>query len=515
LRGNPGDAWYDPPVRIALWHGWLLEGSGSNVGTARVAEVLRASGHDVLLVCQEGHPERYPWIDAFGTVDDDGPSDLVPNAATAAPGRCVLLRPRIGPLLPVFVVDEYEGFDVKRFVDLTDAELDEYLYRNVEALRQAVTWHRSDVVIAGHAFPGPVVAKRALGPGRYVAHVHGSDLEYAIRPDHRYRSLANEGLVAARAVVGASADVLDRTIGLVPGIEHLLRIVPPGVAADFRPRPRAEALLTTAASLDRDPETAHGRPVTLDAEVERALERRDAGALDELATAYDQQAPDPGAAEILRSLAPLEGPLIGYIGKLIPQKGVPTMLAAAATSSTTPPVLVVGFGSQREWLHALVRALRTGDDDVLRWLRDPGGMPLDAELPPRPDLRVSFTGRLDHRYAPGALAALDVLVVPSILDEAFGMVSIEGAAAGALPLVSRHSALAEVAHAFEDEVGHPGQFSFEPGAGAVRNLAERIDDLVSLPSDERGELRERVAAFATRRWSWERTASLLLEAGAD
>ncbi|MEX2202979.1 MAG: glycosyltransferase [Actinomycetota bacterium] len=499
-------------MRIALWHGWLLEGSGSNVATARIAEVLRASGHDVLLVCQEAHPERYPWIDASGTVDADGLSELVPNAAEAAPGRCVLLRPRIGRLLPVFVVDEYEGFGVKSFVDLTDAELGEYLHRNVEALRAAVTWHRSDLVIAGHAVPGPVVAKRALGPRPYVAKVHGSDLEYAIRPDSRYRALASEGLRAARAVVGASADVLNRCIELVPGIEHLVRIVPPGVSANFRPRPRAEALLATAETLDRDPETANGRPVTLDAEVNRALELRDAKALDELATAYDQQAPDPGAADILRSLAPLEGPLIGYIGKLIPQKGVSTMLAAAAASSTAPPVLVVGFGSQREWLHALVRALRSGDREALAWLREAGGMPLDLDLPPRPDLRVAFTGRLDHRYAPGALAALDVLVVPSILDEAFGMVGIEGAAAGALPLVARHSALAEVVGAFEAAVGRPGLFSFEPGPRAARNLVERVDDLVSLPSEERDELRERVAAFAAREWSWNRTASHLLEA---
>jgi glycosyltransferase involved in cell wall biosynthesis len=499
-------------VRIALWHGWLLEGSGSNIATARVAEVLRASGHDVLLVCQEGHAERYPWIDASGVVDADGPSELAQNTADAAPGRCVLLRPKIGRRLPVFVVDEYEGFDVKPFVDLTDAELDEYLRRNVEALRAAVAWHRSDVVIVGHAVPGPVVAFRALGARRYVAKIHGSDLEYAIRPDRRYRALASEGLVAARAVVGPSADVLDRCIGLVPGIEDLVRIVPPGVATDFHPRPRAEALLATAALLDRDAETANGRPVTLAAEVDRALERQDAQALDELAAAYDQESPDPGAAGLLRSLASLEDPLIGYIGKLIPQKGVPTMLVAVAASTDPPPVLVIGFGSQREWLHALVHALRTGDRDALRWLREAGGLPLDTDLPARPDLRVGFTGRLDHRYAPGALAALDVLVVPSILDEAFGMVAIEGAAAGALPLVARHSALAEVARAFEAEVGRPGLFSFEPGPGAARSLAQRIDDLVSLPSEERNELRIRVAAFTSREWSWSRTASRLLEA---
>jgi hypothetical protein len=79
----------------------------------------------VLLVCQERHPARYPWIDAHGTVDRDGVSALEPNTnASDAPGRCVLLRPEIGATLPVFVFDHYEGFaDVRPFVDLADVEL--------------------------------------------------------------------------------------------------------------------------------------------------------------------------------------------------------------------------------------------------------------------------------------------------------------------------------------------------------------------------------------------------------
>ena len=66
-------------MRILLWHGWLLEGSGSNVATARVAEHFRTLGHDVLLLCQERHPERYPWIDAFGEVDGVGIKDFPPR----------------------------------------------------------------------------------------------------------------------------------------------------------------------------------------------------------------------------------------------------------------------------------------------------------------------------------------------------------------------------------------------------------------------------------------------------
>jgi glycosyltransferase involved in cell wall biosynthesis len=499
-------------VRILLWHGWLLEGSGSNVYTARVAEVLRSDGHDVALVCQEPHGERYAWIDATGTVDADGVSSLAPTDVDPASGRCVLLRPRIGRLLPVFVVDEYEGFEVKRFVDLTDAELAAYLDANVSGLRAAVAWHGSDVVIAGHAIPGSVVALRALGPGRYATKIHGSDLEYAIRHDHRYLALAREGLPAGRAVTGSSDDVLRRCAELVPEIAPLARTVSPGVDVSvFRPRPRVEALLDAAGRLEADPARAVGRPDDVDADVADALRRRDGAALDELAGRYDQEAPDPGAPLRLRQLARHKGPLVGYFGKLIPQKGVSNLLVAAGASWRRPPVCVVGFGTQREWLQALALALAEDDRDALSWLASS----LSLNAPPSArGLEVTFTGRLDHRYAPGVLAAMDVLVVPSILDEAFGMVAAEGAAAGALPLVARHSGLAEVAGALEAAAGRPRLFSFAPGPNAAGNLEAGLGRLLDLGADERAELRLAVPAFVARTWSWRATAERLLAAAA-
>src|SRR5919108_5965139 len=87
------------PVRVLLWHGWLLEGSGSNVYTARVTDVLTRWGHDVLLVCQEPHPDRYAYLGSWGTVGSDGVSPLTDVARPERPGRGILLRPDIGALL--------------------------------------------------------------------------------------------------------------------------------------------------------------------------------------------------------------------------------------------------------------------------------------------------------------------------------------------------------------------------------------------------------------------------------
>lgn len=505
-------------MRILVWHGWLLEGSGSNVATARIVEVWRSAGHDVLLLCQERHPERYPWIDAHGTIARDGPSDIEPNAErTEAPGRCVLLRPDIGPTLPVFVVDHYEGFEtVRPFVDLSDVELSSYLRANVEALKAAADVHDAEAAFVGHGIPGGPIGRRALGPGRYVAKIHGSDLEYAIRPQERYRALAREGLEAARAVVGPSTEALERCAGLVPEMAGLAHVAPPGVdVAAFRPRPRVEALHDVIARLDDDRSTTGGRPSSLDADVERALDDRDAGAIAALFDTYDEDVPEPDAAARLRRLADRDVPIVGYLGKLIPQKGVELLLEVQPTLRHDTAALVVGFGSDRDWLAALTIALRRRNRADLEWLRDAGGLPIDPSAAPgssaaRPE--VSFTGLLDHRYAPGALAAMDVQVVPSILREAFGMVAAEGAAAGALPMLARHSGLAEVAGALETEVGRPGLFSFEQGDGAVGRLAAGIDRLLSLPEDERDELRRAVSSFVAAHWTWQRTADTLLEA---
>lgn len=506
-------------MRILNWHGWLLEGSGSNVYTARVTQAWRADGHDILLLCQEPHPERFGFIDAWGTVGGDGVSELRSTGAAPAAGRAVLLRPDIGSLLPVFVLDEYEGFTVARFVDLSDDQLDVYVERNARALEAAAGRHRPDAVVVGHAVAGPAVARRVLGSGSYVAKLHGSDVEYAVRLQPRYADLAREGLEGARTVVGASDDVLRRALEFVPAVAGRTRVVAPGVEVErFRPRERRAALQETAVALEADPETSRGRPDDLDAEVSAAVDARDAGLLTELAGRYDQTVPDQAAARRLRDLAPTTEPLVGYVGKFIPQKGVHLLLEALPRMRTEPGALLVGFGLHREWLAAVVQAMDRGDGAALRWLQATlagDGEPPD-DVPPAPGAaaRVTFTGRLDHRYAPGAIAAMDVLVVPSILDEAFGMVAAEGAAAGVLPLVARHSGLAAIAEALEGAAGRPGLFSFEQGPGAGARIAAGVDGLLALDPHERAELRSAVTAFVASNWTWDRTAEDLLEAAA-
>ena len=371
-------------MRVIVWHGWLLEGSGSNVATARVCEVLRASGHDVMLLCQEPHPERFDWIDAFGPVDAGGPGEMMQRRdASRAPGRCVVLRPVVGPTLPVFVVDRYEGFDdVKRFVDLTPDDTRHVPALNVDAVEGSGRLARQR---GGDLRPcGPRWSDRP--PRARTASRRREDPRQ--RP--RVRRAAPGPVPGARARGarigarrgGSGREVLERTAAFVPEVRDLARVVPPGVdVAAFRPRLRAEALLEAADRLERDPRPrAAVGPASIDADVARALSDRDRDALDALAGTYDQDVPDPDAATRLRNLAETDEPIVGYLGKLIPQKGVELVLAAHRAMRHPSSALIVGFGSHREWLAAL-DSRWPSDDAALEWLIEAGGMPIGRPEP--------------------------------------------------------------------------------------------------------------------------------------
>jgi glycosyltransferase involved in cell wall biosynthesis len=109
---------------------------------------------------------------------------------------------------------------------------------------------------------------------------------------------------------------------------------------------------------------------------------------------------------------------------------------------------------------------------------------------------------------------LDVLLVPSVLAEAFGMVAAEAAACGVLPVVPRHSGISEVGTALEEAIGRPGLLTFDP-SDPVTGIVAAIEGLHRLPEVERREIGEKIAAVVRSRWSWETVAGRLLELAAN
>jgi glycosyltransferase involved in cell wall biosynthesis len=492
---------------LLVFHGYLLRGTGSNVYTASVAEALRRQGHRVHLLCQERRPLDLPWVDAVGTWEDG----RLRVDVRREPVRVTVYRPPIGEILPVYVADRYEGFDARPFAELTDAQLDAYLDRNVAAVREVVERARPDAALAGHLVMGPVVLARALaGAGvPYAVKVHGSALEYTVKP-HRERFLpyARQGLAGARTVLVGSRHTAESLWTALdePDLPARTRLGPPGVDVDaFAPRSPDDAASALIALRDR-----------------LASEQA-------LASAADSFTRDgPAAAKALRDLDPRRDRLVAFVGKLIEAKGPDLLLAAWPRVVAAVPdarLLFVGFGDYRVRLQALGDALAASDAAALhrlsaplRHLRafldgvgDDGGYRAAAARIPE---TVRFTGRLEHDELADLLPACEALVVPSTFPEAFGMVAAEAAACGALPVSAQHSGLAEVARGLQaglPEAARPW-LSFPLDDGAVDAIAGRLVAWLGAPADLRARTRAAVAASARERYSWEGVARGVLAA---
>ena len=412
-------------MRILLWHGYLLGGTGSNVYTRALARAWSLGGHDVTVVCQDRHPELH---------DIGAASVVVPEL----PDR----------LLPVFVLDRYEGLEARLLQDFTPAERERYVEANAAVLRELLP---ADLVFANHVLlGGPVGA--ASGAPRFAVKAHGSELEYSMRGRPELARWGAESLARADSVFVGSAHiraVLEDVVGHVDRVHE----VPPGVDVDeFRPEDRDVALAALLA------EAGHDAPNPGNAE---------------------ERLPDEGNAERLEAFFASDGPTVVYFGKLIENKGVQVLLEAL--EGLDARALIVGFGDYRAQLEELA---------------PPGTL---------------FTGPLEHRHLVHLLPLCDVAVVPSIFPEAFGMVAAEAAAAGVVPVVADHSGLAEVAAGIALEYPQDRAHLVASATGDVAMLHDRLAELLALPADERRALGLAARRAVERNWSWQRIAARLLE----
>ncbi len=437
-------------MRILIFHGYLLRGTGSNIYNAELAPALARLGHEVHLLSQDREVEL--------------------------PG-VTMHRAEIGELLPVYVRDPYPGFEVKEFPELSEAELGFYVGANVAAVREvAMAAGGIDAALANHLVMGPAVLARA-GVAPYAAKIHGSALEYTVKPDpERFGPFAREGMEAAAGVLVGSAHTAESlwaALPDVPGLREKTRLGPPGVdVEEFKPGPE-------------------------------------------------------GTRE----------KLVAFVGKLIVSKGVDLLLAAWPLVHARHPgarLEIAGFGEFEAALRRLLGALERGDVEEAReiarlgrgleggleqrlwvlddFLADPP--PRYAELAREAAGTVSFVGRLEHREVAGLFRRADAAVMPSTFPEAFGMVAVEAAACGTLPISAGHSGMLEVsrqlAAALPPELAP--LVSFAPGKGAIEALAGRLDAWFGLPPAERERARATLVETASRLWSWEGVARGVLAA---
>ncbi len=270
--------------------------------TRALAREWSRAGHDVVVFCQEPHAEQY----------DVGGAQVV--------------RPDIGGLLPVFVLDRYEGLEARLLQDCTREERERYVELNAAAVREHLP---ADLVFVNHVLLGAPVGAASGAP--FAVKAHGSELEYSMRGNEELSAWGRETLAHARAVFVGSAHiraVLEDVVGHVDRVYE----VPPGVdVEEFRPEPRDEALRNLLAEARKDPPNDD-----------------------------NERLPDAGNAGRFERFFATDEPTLVYFGKLLYNKGVHLLLEALRELDAR--AVIVGFGDYREELEraAPPRTLFTG-----------------------------------------------------------------------------------------------------------------------------------------------------------
>jgi glycosyltransferase involved in cell wall biosynthesis len=503
-------------MRLLMTHGYMLSGTGSNVYVQNLCRALAREGHEVHLLCQEPEPMRYDFVGEHASVDG-GRIERLGEQETPYSGGCAVYNPEIGGLLPVYVYDDYPGWRVKTFLDLTEEELDHYLRSNVEAVRAVLDISGAQAVITNHSVPGPLIARRALEDGDvpYASIVHGSCLQYVARKSEKYMALTREGLEGAREILALSSHSAGTIAEDFPDLADKTRSLPGGVDTElFRPSAFDRGVL---GHLNGGP----GRGPEQRASLQEAMRSSGnagelADALRAVASSYDARSHDRDAGERLMSFLDREGPLVIYIGKLIHSKGVHSLISAFARvrKETGARLQITGFGTFREGLEALVHSLSAGDETTVERLAEVGRLLEGGPAGPLEHFELAdellheaagmeddvlFTGPLYHDELAKLLPVADVGVVPSIFPETFGLVAAELAASGVVPFVADHSGLREAG----EIIGRDLPFDLRVGMDDFEeNLARALADYLRLPKEERLRCEETVRRNSVEHLSW-------------
>jgi glycosyltransferase involved in cell wall biosynthesis len=472
-------------MRVLIFHGYMLRGTGSNIYNVNLAPALARLGHEVHLLCQD-REVKIPGVQIH--------------------------NPDIGGLLPVYVKDPYEGFVVKTFPELTEEELAFYIDANVAAVREVAEGAGGiDLALANHEVMGPAILARAdVAP--YAVKVHGSALEYTVKPFPRFLPYAYEGMEAAAGILVGSlhtAESLWTALPDLPNLKDKTRLGPPGVdVEEFRPLEAAEDASWAG--------------------------RSDGPSTTPRAGSSDLPVREPAP----RNATPREAKVV-FVGKLIVSKGVDLLLAAWPLVRAKHPGVrleVAGFGAYEDGLRRLQAALDRGDLEDARAVAAAGRGLEGGEEKPLPILSafladpppgyaeaaraaagsVEWVGRLEHDEVAALLPHAEALVMPSTFSEAFGMVAVEAASCGALPVSAGHSGMLEVSRVLASTLPEAAAplTSFPVGAGAVEAIADRLDRWFEMPEQTRAEARATLVETVARLWSWEGVARGVLDAAA-
>jgi glycosyltransferase involved in cell wall biosynthesis len=477
-------------MRIGVLHQYSLESSGSGLYGVHVIEHLLRRGHQVVVVSRDPHPERLGFVDEVWHHDETG---VRRTSLSSEPPRCVahsLLGGVHGIAYPR--ADDPDGVI---FAGMTQLQREGYLRYQSDEITSIVRRHGIEVMHANHEVPMAEIARRVeMRTGvPYVVVAHGSTIEYVYQADTAWHSATRDGLRGARRLIALNAEGRDRLLAVDPGLADSIAVSAVGVDTKvFRPERRVRERRTATTAM-----TSHE--------------------------------------------------VVAFVGRVSWEKGLHVLLAAMPSLVARRPdvrLVVIGDGENWSAMEELATHLGAGDRDAALAVLDVAAAEGAAHWvePVRRYLaqvdpsvwtpmcraanlaeRITFTGHLNQSGVAERLARADVLVVPSLVKEAFPLVVLEALSCGVPPLGTLRGGLSSVLDELSPRLGPVGErmrLGGRRGASVAtvsRGVSLALETLAA--PGARADARRRCRRLATSSYDWAGVAARLesayREAAAD
>ena len=535
---------------IGMVHGYGLSGAGSNLWTRETVSALCDNGETVHLMCQEPDPARFDFVSELWIYPDDGEPVRRFQRDVDYPGRCILHKPELN-VLPTYVRPDRESEYVRSILDLEMPVLEEYLRRNVNALRRISDdtgvrgWHVNHTILLSEALRR--LQKEDIA---YAVMPHGSALEYIVQHDERMKPIAREVMDSADAVFSLNQEVRDRLKAYFPGLDLEPKTVTVRVGVDterFRPvarderRESVERLAAALEDVERGHRAAHAQALVEAVDAMHDDTGRDGAAFQRAlqpARAYETGHPDEDLEEKLRAIDWSRDRILTFVGRLIPAKGVAAIAVALPRILERHPdtrVVIVGAGWLREYIEAFVLALSRGEGElaaqIIEWAgerRQEGARPsaaaylrglqatgeyedyvASAAERLTPD-RVLFTGFLEHPLLAHVFPLADVAIFPSAVPEASPLVIPESAACGCLPMgtdfAGMHHSLESLAPRLPTDLARLMRLDPDP-TGTARDIVANVSAALDADPDVSRALR----TAAVEEYDWHGIVDIMVQ----
>lgn len=484
-------------MNISIVHGYFLNGTGSNLYVQNLCRQFCIMGHDVMLFCQELSMEKYDFIESAYVLDKSNEHlRLIHAKDTPYEGKCRCFIPNIGDILPVYVKDLYEGFDAQEITQISEKDLEFYISSNAMALKTCFLESKPDIVISNHTVLQPVYVKRALEDMEDVFNftvVHGSCLNFSVKKSKLALRYAIEGINVSDVLVFLSDYALQEFIDYFEGRADFKAkkiLIHAGVDIEgFVPlekgSSKSEAILRLLKKIESEygvclGSAEHEKNRSFDKMIKEIPTDRLIDIKTQLMEKGDTKSIDSDIWKKLLHIDWENESIVLYYGKYLWTKGIHNLILSLPFVLQENPntrLVLVGFGTSRGYLEAIVSALDAGDLKKLKYLLsnphdfqshvEPGTELYSnyiLEMLEDDDLsaaylkktigtisdKVIFTGFMDHNLLKDLIPCADIAVAPSIFPEAFGLVGVEALACGVFPLQTYHSGFKSVVDSYEE-----------------------------------------------------------------